>query len=153
MTAQLADTPAASIPSEASTLDALDTSGALAFDLATTFVLWRRDLMRFAREKSRVVGALVQPLIFWLVIGSGMAKTFRLPGAQSVGYLEYFFPGVILMVVLFTSIFATMSLIEDRHQGFLQAVLVGPGSRVALVLGKCLGATTIAVLQATMFLL
>jgi daunorubicin resistance ABC transporter membrane protein len=124
----------------------------LAHDVATATVLWRRDLTRFVREKSRIAGALIQPLIFWLVIGSGMAGTFRLPGAEHVGYLEYFYPGVILMVVLFTSIFATMSVIEDRHAGFLQAVLAGPGSRTALVLGKCLGATTIALVQSALFL-
>lgn len=126
----------------------------LAQDLATIGVLVRRDLTRFVREKSRIVGALVQPLIFWLVLGSGMSSTFRLPGGQSdVDYMEYFFPGVIVMVVLFTAIFTTMSVIEDRSSGFLQAVLVAPGSRAAVVLGKCLGASSIAMIQGAAFLL
>ena len=120
-------------------------------DLATVGVLWRRDVVRFFRERTRVVGALLQPLIFWLVIGSGLSPTFRMPGAEGVSYLQYFFPGVLLMVVLFTSIFATMSVIEDRHQGFLQAVLVAPGSRSAVVVGKTLGATTVAMVQAGLF--
>ena len=123
----------------------------LGYDLATIGVLWRRDVVRFFRERSRIAGALVQPLIFWLVIGAGMSPTFRLRGATGVGYLDYFYPGVILMVVLFTSIFATMSVIEDRHQGFLQAVLVAPGSRAAVVIGKSLGATTVALVQAALF--
>jgi len=125
---------------------------AFAFDLATLSVLWRRDIVRFFRERFRIVGALAQPLMFWLVLGSGMASTFRLPGSLRVGYPEYFFPGVVLMVVLFTSIFATMSVIEDRHQGFLHAVLAGPGSRTAVVLGKCLGSTSIALGQAALFM-
>jgi daunorubicin resistance ABC transporter membrane protein len=122
-------------------------------EAAAVRVLWLRDLMRFLRQPSRIVGALGQPIIFWFVIGSGMAQTFRMPGAEHVGYLEYFFPGVLLMVVLFASIFATVSVIEDRHAGFLQAVLVAPGSRAALVLGKSAGAATVALLQAGVFLL
>jgi len=118
---------------------------------ATISVLWRRDLMLFFRQKSRVVGALLQPVLFWFVIGSGMAPTFRL-GQGGIGYMEYFFPGVVLMIVLFTSIFATMSVIEDRRQGFLQGVLVAPGSRAAIVLGKSLGSTTVALIQASLFL-
>lgn len=124
---------------------------AAAADWATVRVLWKRDVVRFFRERSRVVGALVQPLIFWLVIGSGLAPTFRVEGAAGLGYLAYFFPGVVLMVALFTAIFATMSLIEDRHQGFLQAVLVAPGSRTAVVLGKSLGASTVAWIQCALF--
>ena len=118
---------------------------------ATVAVLWRRDLMRLFRQKSRLVGALAQPLIFWLVIGSGMAGSFRAPGSE-VGYLTYFFPGVVAMVVLFTSIFTTMSVIEDRHAGFLQSVLVAPSSRAALAAGKIAGGTTVALLQAGLFL-
>jgi len=127
---------------------------ALAQDWAVVSVLWRRDLVRFFRERSRVIGALVQPLLFWLIIGSGMSATFALPGRTSgVSYLEYFFPGVIVMVTLFTSIFATMSVIEDRSRGFLQGVLAAPGSRAAVVLGKCAGASTVALVQAVAFLL
>lgn len=121
-------------------------------NLATISVLWRRDVVRFFRQRSRVIGALAQPLIFWLVIGGGLAGSFQVPGAETVGYQEYFFPGIIMMVVLFTSIFSTISLIEDRHAGFLQAVLVAPSSRTAIVLGKTLGGVTIAMLQAVCFL-
>ena len=64
-----------------------------------------------------------------------------------MNYLEYFYPGVLVMVVLFTAIFTTMSVIEDRHSGFLQAVLVAPGSRASVVLGKCLGSATVAFVQ------
>ena len=121
-------------------------------NVATVGVLVSRDLRRFFRQLSRVIGALVQPLIFWLVISSGMASSFRMPGAENVGYVQYFYPGIVMLVVLFTSIFTTMSVIEDRHKGFLQAVLVAPASRTALVLGKTLGGVAIALMQAAIFL-
>jgi daunorubicin resistance ABC transporter membrane protein len=124
----------------------------LGYDLATARVLWRRDLTRFFRQPSRLAGALGQPILFWLIIGSGMAGTFRMPGA-GVGYLQFFYPGVVLMVVLFAAIFTTVSVIEDRHAGFLQAVLAGPGSRAALVAGKALGSASVALSQAALFLL
>lgn len=124
----------------------------LGYDLATARVLWGRDLTRFFRQPSRLAGALGQPILFWLIIGSGMAGTFRMPGA-SVGYLQFFYPGVVLMVVLFAAIFSTVSVIEDRHAGFLQAVLAGPGSRGALVAGKALGSASVALSQAALFLL
>jgi ABC-2 type transport system permease protein len=143
-TAQIAEPAAAETPAAAPT--------ALRLNLAAMSVLTGRDLRRFFRQKSRVVGALVQPLIFWIVIGSGLAGSFRVPGAESVGYVQYFYPGVVMLVVLFTSIFTTMSVIEDRHKGFLQAVLVAPASRTALVLGKTLGGVAIAMAQAAMFL-
>ena len=132
--------------------DALAVVSPLRADLAVIGAMWRRDLLRFFREKTRVLGAVLQPIIFWAVIGFGLTSTFRVPGAEGVSYLEYFFPGVVLMVVLFAAIFSTMSLIEDRHDGFLQSVLVSPGSRLAVVLGKGAGASTLALLQAALFL-
>jgi daunorubicin resistance ABC transporter membrane protein len=126
---------------------------AFAFDLATVRVLWSRDLRRFFHQKSRVIGALVQPLIFLLVIGSGFSGSFRISGAEGVSYMQFFFPGILLMVVLFTSIFSTMSLIEDRREGFMQAVLAAPGSRTAVVLGKTLGGATLALVQAAAIVL
>lgn len=122
------------------------------YDIATIGVLWRRDVTRFLRQPSRIIGALGQPVVSWLVIGSGMASTFRMPGSD-LGYLEFFYPGVVMMVLLFASIFSTVSVIEDRHQGFLQAVMAGPGSRASLVIGKCLGSMSVALIQAGLFLL
>src|SRR5205823_5381653 len=119
---------------------------------AAVSVLVSRDLRRFFRQRSRVVGALVQPLIFWLVIGSGLSGSFRMAGAEGVGYVQYFYPGIVMLVCLFTSIFTTMSVIEDRHKGFLQAVLVAPASRTSLVLGKTLGGVAIAMAQSAVFL-
>ena len=124
---------------------------AAVYDWATTQVLWRRDLIRFWRQPSRLIGAMGQPIIFWFVIGSGMASTFAVAGS-SIDYMTYFFPGVVLLIALFASIFASVSVIEDRHQGFLQAVLAGPGSRAALVVGKCCGSASVGMLQALLFL-
>lgn len=129
------------------------TRSALSEDLSTVAVLVKRDLVRFFREKSRVIGALVQPLFFWVMIGSGMSSTFVLSGSRDLGYQQYFYPGVVVMVVLFSAIFATMSVIEDRHSGFLQAVMVAPGSRMSMVIGKSLGATGVALSQSALFVL
>ena len=83
--------------------------------------LWKRELVRFFRQKGRVVGALGTPVGFWILIGSGFGKSFRMPistHANEINYLEYFFPGTITLIILFTSIFSTISLIEDRREGF-----------------------------------
>jgi len=123
-------------------------SGATALAVTT---LWQREMVRFFRQRSRVIGSLGTPLIFWLMVSSGLGPSFRPPSAE-LGAFEYFFPGSLLMLVLFTSIFANISVIEDRHEGFLQGVLVAPVPRRAIVLGKILGGTTVAVLQAVVLL-
>ena len=108
--------------------------------------LWIRDMLRLKKERSRWIGVVAQPLLFWLFIGSGMVQQMQIEGSDS-DYLAFFFPGIIVMTILFTSIFATMSVIEDRQTGFLQGILVGPGSRPGMVSGKLLGVTTLALLQ------
>jgi len=113
--------------------------------------LWRREIVRFYRQKSRVVGVILSPLLFWLVIGSGFGTSFRADGGNQ-NYLQYFFPGALLMIVLFTSIFTMMSVIEDRDRGFLSAVLVAPVHRSVIVMGKVLGGTTLAGVQGLIFL-
>lgn len=115
--------------------------------------LWWREVIRFARQRSRLVGSLAQPLVFWMLLGGGMSASFRpASGAGGTGYMEYFYPGVIVMVLLFTAIFATISVVEDRREGFLQGVLVAPVSRAQIVLGQALGGTSLALVQGTMFL-
>src|SRR5215467_8539427 len=117
-------------------------------------VLWRREMIRFFRQRSRIVGAFGSPLIFWLLLGSGVGRSFNAESqGRSMGYLEYFFPGTIMLILLFTSIFSTISIIEDRKEGFLQAVLVAPIPRSAFVLGKLLGGTSLAVMQGIVFML
>jgi len=119
--------------------------------LVPTASLWRREIVRFYRQKSRVIGVILSPLLFWLVIGSGFGNSYR-SGAGDQHYLQYFFPGALLMIVLFTSIFTMMSVIEDRDRGFLSSVLVAPVSRSVIVLGKVLGGTTLAAVQGLLFL-
>lgn len=123
------------------------------FFLSAT-VLWRREMLRFIRQRTRIVGAFGSPLIFWLLLGSGVGSSFS-PGAQehSMSYLEYFFPGTVVLILLFTSIFSTISIIEDRKEGFLQAVLVAPIPRSAFVFGKLLGGTSLALMQGVLFML
>ncbi len=116
-------------------------------------VLWWRDIVRFVRQPSRLSGAFMQPIILWVVISAGLRSTFTFPGMSDLDYLEYFFPGVLVMMALFTAIFSTMSLIEDRHAGFMQAALVGPGTRSAVALGKILGGATLALIQSLLFML
>src|SRR5271170_3172774 len=112
------------------------------------FTLWWREIVRFYRQKSRVVGVLASPLVFWIVIGSGFGTSFRSGSGQGQqNYLDYFYPGALIMIVLFTSIFTMMSVIEDRKEGFLLSVLVAPVPRAAIVLGKVMGGTTLAAVQ------
>ncbi len=119
--------------------------------LGLLMALWRRELLRLRRERSRWFGIALQPLLFWVILGAGFSPSFRLDAAPGVGYSGFFFPGTIVMVVLFTAIFSTITVIEDRQSGFLQGVLVAPGARPFLVLGKLLGITTIVALQCALF--
>lgn len=112
------------------------------------YSMWRREVVRFWRQKSRVFGALATPLLFWLMLGFGFGKSMTLSaGGEPVSYLHFFFPGIVVLVVLFTAIYSTISIIEDRREGFLQAVLVAPAPRIAVILGKMLGGTTIAIAE------
>lgn len=121
--------------------------------MTAVYTLWRRELVRFFRQPSRIAGAAGSPLIFWVLIGSGLSGSFRLPGGPSdVSYLEYFFPGTMVLTLLFAAIFSTISVIEDRNQGFLQGVLVAPVPRASIAGGKVLGGATIAWLQSVVFL-
>jgi ABC-2 type transport system permease protein len=116
--------------------------------------LCQRELTRFFRQRSRVIGAFVQPLLFWVLVGAGFRASFRPPGVpDGTTYAEYAYPGILAMVLLFTAIFSTISVVEDRRAGFLQGVLVAPVGRASIVLGQALGCTALAVLQGVLFLL
>jgi ABC-2 type transport system permease protein len=117
--------------------------------------LWRREIVKFVRDRSRLFGAIAQPLGFWLLLGLGFQGTFRMPveGAADMGYMEFLFPGIIALIVLFTAIFSTISIVEERKSGFLQAALLAPISRHTLVFGNTLGGTTLAVGEAALFLM
>jgi len=121
--------------------------------MSAILALWERDIVRFFRDKPRVIGGLVPPIVFWLLIGAGLGTSVHVPGApEGMSFLQYFYAGTLVLIVLFTSIFATISIIEDRHEGFLQAVLVSPVPRLSIVLGKVLGASTVGLAQGLAFL-
>ena len=112
--------------------------------LPAMLTLAERELVRFFRQRNRVFGALGQPIIFWLLFSEGLR-------GNQLDY-AHFFPGTLVMILLFTAIFATISIIEDRNEGFLQSVLVSPAPRWAMVLGKVLGGAAIAMIQGLIFL-
>ncbi len=115
--------------------------------------LWHREIVRFLRQRSRVMSAILTPLVFWLLLGSGLNASFKPSGMPSgADYAQYFYPGVIVLMLLFTAIFATASTVDDRRQGFLQGVMVAPISRTTIVLGQALGCTTLALMQGVVFL-
>ncbi len=115
--------------------------------------LAQREWVRFIRQPNRVVGAVGQPVLFWILFGAGLGPSF-VPGGASgaASYREYFFPGTLALILLFTAIFTTISIIEDRREGFLQGVLVSPAPRWSVVLGKLTGGTAIAWAQGMLFL-
>ena len=113
-------------------------------------MLARREWVRFFRQRNRVTAAILQPLLFWLLFGTGLKGSFNTAGDQD--FMEYFLPGTVGLIVLFTAIFATISVIEDRREGFMQSVLVAPVGRLPVLVGKVLGGATIAWVQAVFFL-
>jgi len=121
--------------------------------LLPAFTLWWREIVRFYRQPARVVGVIASPLLFWIVIGAGFGTSLHSGATGQGNYLNYFFPGALIMIVLFTSIFTMMSVIEDRNEGFLLSVMVAPVSRSAIVLGKVLGGTTLSAVQGLLFLI
>ncbi len=117
----------------------------------TTLALVSREVRIFYRARSRVVGAFLQPFVFWVLIGSGFNASLNLAGAEGLKYSDYFFPGILLMVILFTAIFSTITVIDDRKQGFLKGVLASPAPRIGIVLGKVGGGTLLGTLQGLLF--
>ncbi|MHC4875483.1 MAG: ABC transporter permease [Planctomycetota bacterium] len=117
------------------------------------WTLTRREMVRFVRQRSRFAGALAQPVMFWVLFGAGLHGSFKAPewAATEMSYQEYFFPGIAVLILMFTAIFSSISIIEDRHEGFLQGVLVSPLPRWGLVVGKLAGGTLLALLQAALF--
>ena len=97
-------------------------------------VLAQREVVRYFRQPSRLLGSLAQPPLFWLFLGSGFSGSFR-TGEEGPGYIEFLYPGILLMMLLFAAVYSTITLIEDRSAGFLQGVLVAPVSRLGLVAG------------------
>jgi ABC-2 type transport system permease protein len=119
---------------------------------AVAIALAGREFTRFIRQPHRVMGSIGQPLIFWVLLGAGLTPSFSAPGMEGMTYLEYFYPGVLMMMILFASVFASITIIEDRDQGFLQGVLVAPVPRLGIVMGKVGGASLVALFQTAILL-
>jgi ABC-2 type transport system permease protein len=125
-------------------------------NLRGVYIIWYRDVLRYSRDRARIVASLGQPLLFLVVFGSGLSASLGAGVTQQLGnvsYVRFLSPGIISMAVLFTSIFAAISIVWDREFGFLREILVAPVSRAAVVLGKALGGSTIAMFQGAILIL
>ena len=121
--------------------------------LGAAYSLWKREILRFVRDRNRLLGSILQPLLLWVLVGSGFRGSFS-PGAESgATYLEYIYPGTMMLILLFTAIFSTISVVEDKREGFMQSVVVSPIRSSGIVAGKILGGTTVAVGEGLVFLI
>ncbi len=121
-------------------------------DLRAVSVVWRRELIRFRTDRLRAVTALVQPVLFLFILGTGLSTLAGGGLPDGVDFKTFIYPGVLAMSVLFTAIFSAGSIVWDREFGFLREILVAPISRASIVIGKCLGGATIATFQGIIFL-
>src|SRR5450755_771153 len=127
--------------------------------LRAIYIIWKRDLIRYWRDRTRVIASLAQPVLFLFVFGSGLSASLRGSSGgfggtgSSLQYAQFIFPGIIGMSVLFTSIFSAMSIVWDREFGFLKEVLVAPIHRSAVAIGKTLGGATQAMFQGLVILI
>lgn len=119
-------------------------------ELAAIAVVWHRELLRFARNRLRMVTSLVQPLLFLFILGSGLSS--MLPSSGHVNFKTFMFPGIIAMTVFFTALSSALSIVWDREFGFMREMLVAPVHRGSIVLGKCAGGATVATLQGIVIL-
>jgi ABC-2 type transport system permease protein len=140
---------AASMPDVAPVVDL--TEGATWYDdLRAARVVWKREIIRFARNRIRILTSLAQPVLFLFVLGTGLAPVIKVPGGFD--FRTFMFPGVIAMTILFTAIFSAVSIVWDREFGFLREMLVAPVRRGAIMIGKCAGGATVATLQGVIML-
>ena len=120
-------------------------------NLRAIYIIWYRDILRFWRDRMRMIGAFAFPLLFLAVFGAGLSSSLGML-APGVDYVQFMFPGIIGMIVLMTSLMSGLSIVWVREFGFLREVLVAPISRGAVAIGKILGGATIAMIQGTILL-
>lgn len=125
--------------------------GGLAHQARAASVIWQREMIRFSKDRARILAALAQPLLFLFVLGGGLSSIVS-AGDGSVDFKTFLFPGVLATSVLFTAAFAGISMVWDREFGFLREMLVAPVSTTAILTGKCVGGATVATLQALVLL-
>ncbi|MCX6719883.1 MAG: ABC transporter permease [Candidatus Staskawiczbacteria bacterium] len=109
------------------------------------YIMWQRQLIRYWRSRVRMIGALGQPILFFLALGFGFGPVYAKAGGGN--YIQFLAPGIMAMTILFTSMFTGMEVIWDRQFGFLKETMVAPVTRWEIMLGKTLGGATIAVVQ------
>ncbi len=112
-------------------------------ELRAIKVVWKRELIRFSRDRLRILTSLMQPFLFLFVLGTGLSRLAS-AGTHGVNLRTFVYPGVLCMAVMFTAMFSAASLVWDREFGFLREMMVAPVRRSSLVLGKCLGGATVA---------
>ena len=108
------------------------------------YTIWLREMLKFVRARSRIMSSLAMPFIWLFILGFGFSASITIPGLPYIGFLA---PGIIGMIILFTSIFSGISIIYDRQFGFLKEILVAPVSRSSIVIGKTFGGATIATIN------
>lgn len=117
------------------------------------YTIWYRDVVRFKRDRVRMLSSLGMPVVYLFVFGSGLSPAMAEMGGGHIDFKQFMFPGVLTMTVLFTSVFSAVSIVWDREFGFLKEVMVAPVSRVAVALGKVAGGSTVSLLQGLIVLL
>src|SRR3954452_24684638 len=128
--------------------------GELTAALNGIYTMWYRDVLRYARDRSRILASLAQPVLFLIVFGLGLSPAIGTLGSGGdLNYVQFIFPGIITMAVLFTAIFSAVSIVWDREFGFLREVLVAPVPRWAVAVGKMLGGSTNSMVQGLLILL
>lgn len=125
--------------------------GGMRFELRAINVVWKRELIRFSRDRLRILTSLMQPFLFLFVLGTGLSRLAS-AGTHGVNLRTFVYPGVLCMAVMFTAMFSAASLVWDREFGFLREMMVAPVRRSSLVLGKCLGGATVAGFQGVIVL-
>jgi ABC-2 type transport system permease protein len=124
----------------------------IASELRAIRIVWRRDLIRFVNDRIRIAAALVQPLLFLFVLGSGLQQLSS-AGTHGVNLKTFIYPGILCISVMFTAMFSAASIVWDREFGFLREMMVAPVRRSSIVIGKCLGGATVACSQGIIFIL
>src|SRR5947209_4162259 len=125
--------------------------GGLRHDLRAVRVVWQREMIRFTRDRLRIITSLIQPVLFLFVLGTGLS-TITTGTTQNINLRTFMYPGALSMAVLFTAMFSAASIVWDREFGFLREMLVAPVSRWSIVLGKCFGGATTSTLQGVIIL-
>jgi ABC-2 type transport system permease protein len=115
-------------------------------ELRAIKVVWKRELIRFSRDRLRILTSLIQPFLFLFVLGTGLSSLAR-AGTHGLNYRTFVYPGVLCLAVMFTAMFSAASIVWDREFGFLREMMVAPVRRSSIVLGKCFGGATVAAFQ------